>query len=218
MTPHARVWIFAGALLAFAIPGRAGAQTAEVIGVVRDADTGGPIAGASVTLRLSSDSARVRRGVTSASGRLLLVRVAPARYTLRVESLAYGSVVTDEFEVSPVETYDVGAIPLTVRAMELEALSVTAERSAVTFEADRTSYDITAMPSAQGAMVSELLRNMPELEVDLDGQVTMRGARTEIYIDGRPAPMNGLSLTAFLEQFPSEHIERVEVIDSPSAR
>ncbi len=71
---------------------------------------------------------------------------------------------------------------------------------------------------ALGAATADLLRNMPELDVDLDGRISMNGSPTEVYIDGRPAPMNGLSLTAFLEQFPAENIERVEVITNPSAR
>jgi hypothetical protein len=218
MTRSTRTWIFATVLAATALPGSLTAQSAEVTAVVRDAATGAPIVGAAVSLVLADDTARVRSGVTSAAGRLLLVGVAPDSYRLRVESLAYGTLMTEPFAVEPGTTRDLGTLTLSIEAMEIEALSVTAERAAVTFEADRTSYDITAMPSAQGAAASDLLRNMPELDVDLDGQVTMHGARTEIYIDGRPAPMDGMSLTAFLEQFPSEHIQTIEVIDNPSAR
>ena len=204
--------------LAFAVSGAAAQEPGEVTGVLRDASSGAPIAGASVTLELLQDTTAVRRGVTNAAGRVLFVGVTPGRYRLRVSSLAYGSTVTDAFSVAPGTRHDLGVVELAIAALELEALSVTAERAAVTFEADRTSYDITAMPSAQGTAASELLRAMPELDVDLDGQVSMNGSPTEIYIDGRPAPMAGLSLTAFLEQFPSDHIERVEVIDNPSAR
>lgn len=204
--------------LAVAVSGAAAQEPGEVTGVLRDASSGEPIAGASVALELLQDTTDIRRGVTNAAGRVLFVGVTPDRYRLRVSSLAYGSTVTEAFLVEPGARHDLGTVELTIAALELEALSVTAERAAVTFEADRTSYDITAMPSAQGTAASELLRAMPELDVDLDGQVSMNGSPTAIYIDGRPAPMAGLSLTAFLEQFPSDHIERVEVIDNPSAR
>ncbi|HSH45348.1 MAG TPA: TonB-dependent receptor, partial [Longimicrobiales bacterium] len=57
-----------------------------------------------------------------------------------------------------------------------------------------------------------------ELEVDIDGEVTMRGATPEIYLNGRPAPMDGEALNVFLDQFPADRIERIEVIPNPSAR
>lgn len=204
--------------LALSAPGVTAQSAGEVTGILRDANNGEPISGASVTLELVSDTSATRGGTTNAAGRVLFVGVAPEQYRLRVNTLAYGSTVTEPFTVRAGERHDLGTVELTIAALELEALSVTAERAAVSFEADRTSYDITAMPSAQGTAASELLRAMPELDVDLDGQVSMNGSPTQIHIDGRPAPMDGLSLTAFLEQFPSDHIERIEVIDNPSAR
>lgn len=190
----------------------------EVTGVVRDATSGAAVTGASVSLHPVGDATRVRNGVTNAAGRVLFVGLAPGTYRIRVESLAYGAHEADGLVVEPGQRIDLGVIGLTVAALELEALSVTAERPMVVFEADRTTYDVGAMPNAQGAATSDLLRGMPELEVDLDGQVSMRGARTEIYIDGRPAPMDGASLAAFLDQFPADLIEAVEIIDNPSAR
>lgn len=192
--------------------------TGQVLGTVRDAGSGQPLAGADVALLLASDSSVVRTGVTNAAGRLLFTGVAPDRYVVRISSLAYETVLTSPFDLAPGAQHNVGVLGLAVEALELEAIDVTTDRPVVTFEPDRTSYDVTAMPGAEGVAVSDLFRGMPELEVDLDGQVTMRGARTQIYIDGRPAPMNGQSLTAFLEQFPAENIERVEIIDNPSAR
>ncbi|MDZ7780711.1 MAG: TonB-dependent receptor [Gemmatimonadota bacterium] len=216
--PFASSLILAISLLTLGFPGFLSAQTAQVTGVVRDANTGEPIPGASVTLVQLDDTTNTRTVSANARGRALFVGVPPDRYRVRVTSIGYGPRVLDEVEVAPDSRHDLGTVGLTVEAFELDALDVTAERSAVTFEADRTAYDITAMPSAQGSAAADLLRNMPELEVDLDGQVSMYGSATEIYIDGRPAPMDGMSLSVFLEQFPAENIERIEVIDSPSAR
>jgi len=225
-----RTALLVAVLLGGMLPGRLSGQAVgepplaqeqspgEVTGVVRDATTGAPVTGASVSLHPIGDTTRVRNGVTNAAGRVLFVGLAPGAYRIRVESLAYGAHEADGLVVAPGARIDLGVIGLTVEALELEALSVTAERPMVVFEADRTTYDVGAMPSSQGAATADLLRSMPELEVDLDGQVSMRGARTEIYIDGRPAPMTGASLAAFLEQFPADLIESVEVIDNPSAR
>lgn len=82
---------------------------------------------------------------------------------------------------------------------------------------DRTSYSLKDMPVASGGTATEALRTVPELEVDVDGKVTARGATPRIYINGRPAPMQGEALDNYLQQLPADRIDRIEVIPNPSA-
>ena len=74
------------------------------------------------------------------------------------------------------------------------------------------------MPVASGGMATDVLRSVPELEVDVNGGVQLRGTAAQIYLNGRPAPMQGESLELFLQQFPADRIDRIEVIPNPSAR
>jgi hypothetical protein len=83
---------------------------------------------------------------------------------------------------------------------------------------DRTSYSLKDMPVASGGTATEALRTVPELEVDVDGKVTARGATPRIYINGRPAPMQGEALDNYLQQLPADRIDRIEVIPNPSAK
>lgn len=218
MTRPIAAWMFATSLWAFALPALATAQAGEVTGAVRDGTSGEVVVGAPIILERASDSVRVKTVLTNSGGRFLLVGVPPNRYRIRIESFAYTALATGDFVVESGSTRDLGLLTLAIEAVELHPLSVTAERPVMSFDADRTAYHVAAIPSSHGSTVSELLRTMPGLDVDFDGQVTMRGSRPAIHIDGRPAPMNGIALTAFLEQFPAEHIERIEIIDSPSAR
>ena len=71
---------------------------------------------------------------------------------------------------------------------------------------------------ASGGMATDILQGVPELLVDIDGNVELRGNTPQIYINGRPAPMEGESLQLFLQQFPADRIDRIEVIPNPSAR
>jgi hypothetical protein len=66
--------------------------------------------------------------------------------------------------------------------------------------------------------VTETFQAIPDLEVDIDGRVTLRGNAPAIYINGRPAPMTGEALAIFLEQFPADYLQKIEVLDNPSAR
>src|SRR5690606_39168485 len=66
---------------------------------------------------------------------------------------------------------------------------------------------------------TDVLRNIPSVEVDMDGQVSLRGSQSvAVLINGRPAQMNAEMLASFLQSIPAHTIERVEVIPNPSAR
>ncbi|MBK7944017.1 MAG: TonB-dependent receptor plug domain-containing protein [Flavobacteriales bacterium] len=76
-------------------------------------------------------------------------------------------------------------------------------------QVDRRVFNVEKDLSTQGGTGVDVMKNVPGLSVDLDGNVEMRGARPQILVDGRPSAMT-------LEQIPAEDIERVEVITNPS--
>jgi iron complex outermembrane recepter protein len=191
--------------------------TAVVHGVVVTEDTGTPLSATSVQLWSALDSAQVTATVTTETGRFRIDELVEGDYYLQVENLGYGTVTTEQFELADAEVRDLGTLRLPVQALALTPIEVSAERTAVTFEADRTSYN-TGVMGVEGSSVTETLQLIPDLEVDIDGRVTVRGNAPAIYINGRAAPMSGEALTIFLEQFPAEYLQKIEVIDNPSAR
>jgi hypothetical protein len=112
---------------------------------------------------------------------------------------------------------DLGEIRLSLAAVSIAGIEVTAERSEIVVAPDRDVYSLQNMPVASGGTATEALQSVPELEVDINGEVTLRGATPRIYLNGRPAPMQGESLAEFLQQFPADQIDRIEVIPNPSA-
>ena len=100
----------------------------------------------------------------------------------------------------------------------IAGIEVKAERSEIVVAPDRDIYSVQNMPVASGGTATEVLQSVPELEVDINGEVSLRGAAPQIYLNGRPAPMQGESLAQFLQQFPADQIDRIEVIANPSAR
>src|SRR5690606_9029051 len=117
-----------------------------------------------------------------------------------------------------VPSVDLGSIQLTLAPVTLEGLEVQAETPPVRFEPDRTIYLTRDMPAVQGGVATDALRSVPELDVDLEGKVTLRGASPQIFINGRPTPMQGEALQQFLQQLPANRIDRVEVMPNPSAK
>ncbi|MBW3661350.1 MAG: TonB-dependent receptor, partial [Gemmatimonadetes bacterium] len=112
---------------------------------------------------------------------------------------------------------DLGTVRLAASAVEADEIAVTVERETVTLAPDRNAYlakDVA--PAATSA--SEVLENVPSVQVDPDGQVSLRGnSNVAIQINGRPAPVRGEQLAAYLQQLPANVIDRVEVIPTPSA-
>ena len=192
--------------------------SAVVTGWVVAGDTGNPLPAVSVELLAASDSTQLGAAVTDASGRFGIRRMPEGIFFVRITSIGYGIVNTVAFEVAEAEVRDLGQLAMAVDPVEMEPITVSAERTAVTFEADRTSYNVGVMPGTEGTSVTETLAMIPELEVDIDGQVTLRNGSVTFYINGREAPMSGEALAIFLEQFPADYLAMIEVMENPSAR
>lgn len=192
--------------------------TGVLMGVIVAGDTGDPLPGTGVEVLWAVDSVRAARTVTNEAGRFRIGQLPEGDYFLRLENLGYATITTVPFELAYGEGRDLGTLALPVEALELAPIRVSAERTVVTYEADRTAYNVGVMAGTEGASVTEALRNIPELEIDIDGRITLRGSAPVIYIDGRPAPMSGEALTLFLEQFRADFVEKVEIMENPSAR
>ena len=222
------------ALLAFAVaPGALTAQQGApggrpggmqgpptmISGRVQDAETGGGLASASVGLWSATDSALVTGALTDEEGRFAIPGVTPGAYYARVTYIGYEVKVIPGINLTPAAPRaDLGVIALATSAVELEGITVESERSAVQLAVDRTIYNAREMPAAAGGTATDVLRNVPAVEVDLDGNVSLRGnSNVAIQINGRPAPMRGQALTNFLQQLPAGMVERVEVVPNPSA-
>src|SRR5690606_37404076 len=84
---------------------------------------------------------------------------------------------------------------------------------------DRTVYNVAEQPVTTGGSALETLQTLPALEVDTDGNVSLRGNQNvAVHINGRPTPVTGAMLAGLLRQIPASNIARVEVIPNPSAR
>lgn len=191
--------------------------TATITGVVVADPTGDLLSAASVLLWSAADSVLVAQTVTNAEGAFSIDEIASGEYYLRLVHLN-GVVTTATFDLVDAETRNLGTLQVPIEVVALAPIEVSAERVAVTFEPDRTSYIVGLMPGAEGASVTEVIRSMPEMTVDIDGRVKHRGNEPAIYINDRPAPMSREAVAAFLEQFPAEYIQKIEIIPNPSAR
>ncbi|MBX6363883.1 MAG: TonB-dependent receptor, partial [Gemmatimonadetes bacterium] len=191
----------------------------SILGLVVD-DGGRPVAAATVVVRREADSVAVADAVTSASGRFRVTGLALGRYAVRIAHLGYAPQTRTGITLTQAApSADLGVVRLAVAAVAVEGIEVSAEQAAVVLAPDRNIYQTKDMPAASAGTAVDVLRNVPEVDVDVNGKVSLRGnGSVAIHINGRPSPLKGDALTNFLQQFPASRIERVEVIPNPSAK
>jgi ferric enterobactin receptor len=192
---------------------------AVLIGALVDDATGRPLQTASVEVRSAQDSVLLAGALTDAAGRFRIEGLPPGRYEVRATLLGYTPAQVGDVEMAAGVVRQLDPLRLSVGAVVLEGLEVRTERSQVRLEVDRTVFNARNLPSAAGGNATDVLRNVPSVDVDADGQVSVRGSsNVVIQVNGRTAPFRGEALNLFLRQLPAGTIDRVEVIPNPSAR
>ena len=208
-----------GAHAQVAVP-PAGSAPGRVSGVVASAESGEPLAAVAITVRNARDSTIVSGGMTSVDGRFRIDGLVFGVYTVRVSYVGHTPQNIEGIELTQAKpAADLGMVKLAVAPVELDAIEAQAQRSPVVMEIDRTTYSAKDMPAATGGSTTDLLRQIAELEVDINGNVKLRGNQSAaIHLNGRPAPLRGEALTNFLSQMPADRVAKVEVMPNPSAR
>jgi len=106
---------------------------------------------------------------------------------------------------------DLGNIKLMIDEKLLSNVTVSASKPLVQLAIDRKIYNVEKDISVAGGTAVDVMKNVPSVSVDIDGNVTLRNSSPQIYVDGRPT-------TLTLEQIPADQIQSVEVITNPSAK
>jgi len=106
---------------------------------------------------------------------------------------------------------DLGNIRLEVDAKQLEEVKVVASKPFMQMGVDRKIFNVEKNLVSTGQTASELMKNIPGVDVDIDGNVSLRNASPTIFVDGRPTNLT-------LDQIPSDAIQTVELITNPSAK
>lgn len=200
-------------------PSQAQQAAGEVRGVVTDGDANTPLARATIAVRTKGSATLVAGAIAKDDGSFRIQGLRPGTYYLRVTSIGYGPKSTEEFTVTGASLQaSVAPIKLSKVAVALEGVQVMAERAAMAVEPDRNTYNSKQVaPTATNA--SDVLDAVPSVQVDGDGKVSLRGnENVAIQINGRPTPISGAQLGAYLKQIPASIVDRVEVVPTPSAR
>ncbi len=197
-----------------------GAPQAGLNGTVVDGASDQAVEMATVAVWNAADSTLATGAVTLADGSFRIDGLRPGRYYVKVSFIGYATAtVSDVAPRAGQPQVDLGTIRLTPDMQMLDEVEVSAEREFMEIGIDRTVYNTKDQLVSVGGSAADVLQNIPSVEVDIDGNVSLRGSQNvAILINGRPSPMTGEALTTFLQGLSSDVVERVEVIPNPSAK
>lgn len=196
------------------------AHAASMRGRFVEPPGGEALAAVEIVVRRTADSTVVAHTHTAADGRFVLDGLPLGAYLFRASLLGHQSLVRGDIVLTEREPdLDLGTQSLAVLPLELPGVVISTERAAAIIASDRNIYLAKDLPGAATGTATEVLRSVPELDVDIEGRISLRGsAGVNMQINGRPSPLRGDALTSYLRQFPANRIERVEVIANPSAK
>lgn len=184
-------------------------------GTVKD-ETGTSIPYASVVVQSMRDSTRVNGSTTDDYGNFTM-RTGPGKFKLTISFLSY-----EPFQ-SMVDMREgdknIGTIKLDPKSELVDEVTVKAERGQLELKLDKRVFNVSKDPNNAGSNAQEILETVPSVDVDIDGNVSLRGSsNVRILIDGKPSGLTGISTADALRQLQGDLIDKVEVISNASAR
>ena len=187
-----------------------------VSGKIIDSDYNTPLEYATISI-YDSEKKNLINGVISDNSGFFSIEVKKGLYDIKIEYISFRTKSLEKIDVQ--NSIDLGNINISIDENLLDEIEVVGEKTEIEIKLDKTVYNIGKDLTLKGSSVSDVLDNLPSLEVDVDGNVSLRGNQSvRILINGKPSGLVGISSNDALKQFPSESVEKVEVITSPSAR
>ena len=161
----------------------------------------------------------VKGAITDATGQFTISGLKDGQYQLLVTFVGYKP-LHRKFTLSAQRRREhFNALYLTEDATALREVEVKGQRSQMKLEVDRKTFTVDQVLAAAGGSVTDLLENIPSIEVTTDGEISLRGnSSVEVWINGKASGLTTDNRYEILQQIPAESIEKIEVIDNPSAK
>ena len=190
-----------------------------VKGKVLDKKSDEPLEFINVTVSHQGQTKILKGAITDVEGKFNISGLANGNYVLTVSFTGYKD-VKRQFTINDQNNNrNFSAIYLAEDSKTLDEVTVVGQRSEMKLEVDRKTFDVSQQIANAGQSASEVLENIPSVEVDNDGNVSLRGnSSVEVWVNGKASGLTADNRAQILQQLPAESIERIEVIDNPSAK
>ncbi|NEW84253.1 MAG: TonB-dependent receptor [Mariniphaga sp.] len=193
------------------------AKNGKIKGKVIDADTKSVMEYASIAVYRKRDAKLVAGTITSAPGIFVISDLPNDTYYVEASFIGFNKTKVSEVKILPnAQVVDLGTLTLVPSNQQIGAVEVVAERNRVEYKIDKKVINVSNDINATGGTAVTALENTPSVEVDIDGNVSVRGSSNfTVLIDGRPSVLSGNDA---LKQISSASIQNIEIITNPSVK
>lgn len=192
----------------------------RISGTVIDAENGEAVSYATIALTDPSSGKPLDGTVCDDKGRFQLKGISAGTYTVTISFIGYQTLEKKGIVISEKgNDVELGTIQLASETRQLDEVVVEAQKALIEEKVDRTIYNAENDKTTRGGDAADVLRRVPMLSVDIDGNVSLRGSQNiMVLIDNKPSSIVASSVADALKQIPADQIKTVEVITSPSAK
>ena len=206
-------------LIGVLLPLSAAMAQGSVRGKVIDKETGEPVEFVNIVINAKESGSMAGGVISDEKGDFRIDELKYGSYVLVVSCIGYQN-TTREFTLSSTaRNAYFKQIAISEDNQMLKEVEVTGIRSQMKFEIDKKVFNVDQAIAATGGSASDILQNIPSVEVDTEGTVSLRGSESvTVWINGKAQGLTADNQGDILEQMPAESIERIEVITNPSAK
>jgi outer membrane receptor protein involved in Fe transport len=189
----------------------------KITGTIIDSITGQPVEYAIVAIHKMKDSSLVTGNTTKTNGSFIVEGLPYGRFYAEITFVGYKKHVVRGILITPNQnSVNIGSVKIEPSSTDINAVVVTGNKPAIEYKLDKKVVDVTQSVVAAGGTVVDALQNVPSIQADIQGNVTLRGSSNfTVLIDGRPSPLTG---SEALQQIPASLVQNVEIITNPSAK
>ena len=194
-------------------------DNAVISGRVLDFKTKEPLPFANVILYNAKSEKMISGVMSDNNGQFAFNGISEGEYIVEVTFLAYDAKKTPILIGKLNKNFDLGKIELKEVSTNLDEITVSAKKAIISTGLDKKTFDISENVSQSGGSVLEAMRNLPGVTINPEGQVLLRGSdKVTILIDGKQSSLTGFGNQKGLDNLPASNIERIEIINNPSAK
>jgi outer membrane receptor for ferrienterochelin and colicin len=191
----------------------------SITGIVLDSATNKPVEFATVALMEGTSDKPVNGAVCDEKGRFEIKKITPGKYRVVVSFIGYSTKTIAVNIPAHNNEINLGSIRIGDTSAILKEVTIEAQKPLIEEKVDRTIYNAENDATAKGGDASDVLKRVPMLTVDMDGNVSLRGNQNiQVLINNKPSTIIASNIADALKQIPADQIKTVEVITSPSAR
>lgn len=189
-----------------------------VSGILKDKTSKASLPYVNVVLKTEKDSVFITGAITNEEGRFTLSNIKEGSYNLMITYMGYNTKKQPVLVGHLSEFLDLGAIDLEENSKTLNEVEVTTKQDEVSGKMDKKSFNVDDNVSQSGGSVLQTMQNLPGVTVQ-DGKVQLRGSdKITVLIDGKQTALTGFGNQSGLDNIPASAIEKIEIINNPSAK